>query len=122
VGDAVGVNVAVLVAVAVFVGVAVEVAVNVLVGVGDAVGVLVAVAVDVAVLVAVGVAPEHNATLEAMFRGTGAVITSKSRLLLSVSVHPPVFLTPPRVEFIAEPLFTDEPPSPLPAVPFPAAP
>ena len=92
VGDAVGVNVAVLVAVAVFVGVAVAVAVAVLVRVGDAVGVFVAVAVEVAVGVD---PPEQGANVVAMFLGTGAVMTSKSRLLLSVSVQPPVFLTPP---------------------------
>ena len=48
---------------------------------------------------------------------------SKSALLLSVSVQPFVFLAMPWVEVIATPLLTDGlPPSPLLAVPLPAAP
>ena len=68
------------------------------VGVGDGVGVGVTDGVGVGVPEGVGVGvgpPAHGATVLAIFRGTGLVITSKSALLLSVSVHPPVFRTEP---------------------------
>src|SRR6187401_504353 len=57
-------------------------------------------------------------------RGTGAVTASKSALLLSVSVQPPVIgdRTAPCEETSGDPLLTEVPPSPLPAEPFPAAP
>ena len=93
------------------------------VNVGVFVGVFVAVLVGVGITVGVGVdPPEHNTTADALLRGTGAVITSKSRLLLFVSVHPAPLRTPPCVDVSDMPLFTDVPPSPFPAEPFPAAP
>ena len=73
-----GLAVAVAVAVAVFVGV------FPIVGVGEA----------VAVLVGVDVGPPHAIVVDEL-RGTGAVIISKSALLLSVSWQPLFFLTFP---------------------------
>ena len=101
------------------VNVGVEVAVFVAVFVG--VGVSVFVAVGVSVFVAVGVGVAHGIVVDEL-RGTGAVTTSKSLLLLFVSWQPPTLRTPPWVDVRAAPLLTDVPPSPLPAVPFPAAP
>lgn len=75
----VGLGVPVGVFVAVLVAVLVAVAVAVFVGLGDAVGVF------VAVPVAVGVPAVHPEGVVAVLRGTGAVTTSKSALLLSVS-------------------------------------
>src|SRR5436190_1251904 len=105
-GLAVAVAVAVLVAVAVFVGVA-ELA-EVCVGVGEAVGVI---------------TTPQGAAAVAMFLGTGAVTTSKSLLLLSVSWQPFSLRTPPCDEVSETPLLTDGlPPSPVPGAPLPPVP
>ena len=85
--------------------------VGVQVGVGDAVGLFVGVPVGVLVAVAVGVfvgvpgvgvlvgvpvgPPLQGGAVDIELRGTGAVTTSKSRLLLSVSWQPPFLRTPP---------------------------
>ena len=60
----------------------------------------------------------HSATGEVLFRGTGAVTTSKSLLLLSVSVQPLVLRTAPCVLTKAVPLFTVVLPSPLLEAPY----
>ena len=66
-----------------------------------------------AAIVREGDALVHSATGEVLLRGTGAVTTSKSLLLLSVSVQPLVFRTAPCVLTNAVPLFTVVFPSPL---------
>lgn len=66
--------------------------------------------------------PEQIAIGVDRLRGAGAITTLKSKLFLSVSVHPAPFLTDPWDEFTFDPLLTEVPPSPFPAVPFPAAP
>lgn len=89
--------------VGVFVGVLVDVEVGELAMVAVAVGVFVRVAVAVAVdvgelatvEVAVGVPPTQGTAAVAVFRGTGAVMTSKSLLLLFVSWQPFCLRTPP---------------------------
>src|ERR1043166_496832 len=100
---------------AVAVAVIVDVAVAVFVGVG----VLVRVAVPASVDVGVGLGPPTQVTAaDAVLRGIGPVMMSKSLLLLSVSWQPLFFRTFPCVLTSEAPPLVAAPPSALFAVPY----